>query len=193
MIQENDFDAVHDCQAVFRFLLHAIANPGEIVCIRPQAEKLRDNDRVMTALALTLLDKETCFAAPDDPAFAKKVSELTYAGQAAEKADFIFITQAVSRATTADIFAAATPGTLVEPHTNSVLFIGIEQFTEASACRLTGPGIKDTKSVGLPEYAKQWVRERDTMDYEYPTGVDLYFVTPAGELMALPRKVKMEG
>jgi alpha-D-ribose 1-methylphosphonate 5-triphosphate synthase subunit PhnH len=34
---------------------------------------------------------------------------------------------------------------------------------------------------------------RDSQHYEYPQGVDLLFVSPEGELFAIPRGVRQEG
>jgi len=147
----------------------------------------------LLTVALMLLDKETSFSAVDNEAFAKTAADLTYSKQVSEKADFIFVTEKCSREDIADIFSRATPGSLVEPHTNSVLIIAVDKFEETSCCCLIGPGINVSKQAGLTAYAKQWIVQRDLMEYEYPTGVDIYFVTARGELMAIPRKVRMEG
>lgn len=193
MIKENVFDEVHDCQGTFRYLLHAISNPGEIVDIQEYAQKLEGDHRAMLMLALTLLDKETSFWVADNDAFSKTLAELTYSRLAEERAGFIFITGTCPEDVIDSVFEKATPGSLIEPHTNSVLIIAIDDFNPKSTCTLKGPGIKTVKTVGLPEYAKKWLSKRDEMEYEYPAGVDLYFVSTKGALMAIPRKVKMEG
>lgn len=193
MIKEGIFDEVHDCQETFRLLLYAISNPGEIVSISEYAKKLEDKNQVMLLLALTLLDKETTFMVAGNEFFAKIVAELTYSRQAEAYANYIFISEKCSPELREKIFFQATPGTLVDPHTNSVLIIGVDQFDKSASCLLKGPGINGSKRAAFSEYAKQWILQRDSLEYEYPTGIDLYFVTPQGELMAIPRKVSMEG
>ncbi len=193
MLGENSFDEVHDCQATFRLMLHAISNPGEIVCIDEYAGKLNEEDGVMLMIALTLLDKETKFFAAGNREFAKAVTELTYSRHTNESAGFIFITKKIQNSDIAGIFARATPGTLVEPHTGSILLISVEGFDNEASCVMKGPGIDESKKAGLTEYAKRWIMQRNLMGYEYPAGIDIFFVTDFGEIMAIPRKVKMEG
>ena len=193
MIKESTFDEVHDCQGSFRCLLYAVSNPGEIVDIQDYAQKLEGENRAMLMLALTLLDKETSYWVADNDGFSKTLTELTYSRPAKEKAGFIFITGICSDDAIDNIFAKASPGSLVEPHTNSVLIIAVEDFAHKSTCSLKGPGIKTSKAAGLSDYAKKWLNKRDLMEYEYPAGVDLVFISSDGAMIAIPRKVKMEG
>ena len=193
MITESSFDDVHDCQECYRLLLYALSNPGEIVSVKEQACKLGEGNGVLLMLALTLLDKETSFFVADDEGFSKTVAELTYSKPVKDGANFIFVTRSCSTEDITDIFSGASPGSLPEPHTSSVLIITVDGFEDEPACTLKGPGIKQSKRVGLGEYAKRWIAQRDAMEYEYPMGVDLYFAASNGELMAIPRKVTMEG
>jgi alpha-D-ribose 1-methylphosphonate 5-triphosphate synthase subunit PhnH len=193
MIAANTFDEVHDCQAVFRQLLRAISNPGEIVSIAAPAANFHEPDGAMLALALTFLDKETVFTVVDDALLAQTFAQITYAGSREAQAGFIFITQPCAAGDIRAILEKATPGTLVEPHTGSTLFISVPEFPDTDSARLSGPGVQKSRSVGLTDYAKAWLEARDRMEYEYPMGIDLIFVTPAGDLMAIPRKITMEG
>jgi alpha-D-ribose 1-methylphosphonate 5-triphosphate synthase subunit PhnH len=193
MIKESVFDEVHDCQGSFRCLLHAISNPGEIVDFQEYACKFEGDHCIMLMLALTLLDKETSHWVVDNKAFSRTLTELTYSRPTEEKAGFIFITRTCSEAVIDSVFAEATPGSLVEPHTNSILMIAVDDFEQNGTCTLKGPGIKELKAAGLSTYARMWISKRDRMEYEYPEGVDIFFVSAKGALMAIPRKVKMEG
>jgi alpha-D-ribose 1-methylphosphonate 5-triphosphate synthase subunit PhnH len=193
MIQANAFDEVHDCQDVFRQLLQAISNPGAIVSIAASAAKLDDEGGAMLALALTLLDRETVFSVVDDALLAQSFAQLTYAGNRDVQAGFIFITKPCEAENIGKVLERATPGTLTEPHTGSTLFVSVPEFPGAASARLSGPGIKGARSVGLSDYAKAWLAARDRIEYEYPMGIDLIFVTPGGDVMAIPRKITMEG
>lgn len=194
MFEENSFDEVFDCQESFRLLLYAVSNPGEIVTgVRKHPEVKEEIDGRLMTLALTLLDKETSFSGENSALFAKTAAELTYSKLIDKNADFYFITEKSSPEGIKDIFSRVTPGSLVEPHRGSVLIIAVNAFEEEGSCILTGPGIKGAKQARLSQYAKQWIAQRDLNNYEYPTGIDLYFVSPLGEIMSVPRKVKMEG
>lgn len=193
MIDESTFDEVQDCQEIFRLLLHAASYPGEIVSIAAQAGKLAEKDKILLSLAFTLLDKETTFTVVDNDILAQTIAQLTYAKSLKEQAGLIFITKHYQSVEMNEIIAQAAPGTLTEPHLNSVLFIMVDGFVETGTVNLQGPGIKDSKPVGLTEYAIEWLNQRDRMEYEYPTGIDIFLVTLTGEIMAIPRKIKMEG
>jgi alpha-D-ribose 1-methylphosphonate 5-triphosphate synthase subunit PhnH len=198
MINENSFDEVHDCQEAFRKILFAVSNPGLTVSIADQANKLQTSKSVFLTIALSLLDKETSYCVLDDEDLSQTISDLTYSnktgyGDPEKSTGFIFVTEKCGSEEMEGIIDWAFPGTLIEPHTSSTLVIGIDGFENFETCRLKGPGIKDSIGAGLPEYAKAWVRQRDLMGYEFPTGIDLYFAALSGDLLMIPRKVKMEG
>ena len=58
---------------------------------------------------------------------------------------------------------------------------------------LQGPGIQETRTVLLPTQAWMWLEVRDAMQYEFPCGVDMFFVTPKGEWVGIPRTTKIGG
>ena len=61
------------------------------------------------------------------------------------------------------------------------------------AFSLTGPGIEGTVTVTLPAPCRAWLETRQAQAFEFPCGVDLYFLTPQGQVMGVPRKVKIGG
>lgn len=194
MIKANTFDEVHDCQESFRLMLRALSNPGEIVSLKEPAEKLEEENAVFITVALTLLDKETTFCVVDNATISEKITQVTYAKNVDKKiANFLFVTKICQDGQMEEIMSGIHPGTLAEPHTNCVLVIGIEHFPETDTCSLKGPGVQGSRRVCLPDEAMQWVKQRDKMEFEYPTGIDMYFAASNGELLAIPRKVKMEG
>lgn len=197
MINENSFDDVHDCQEAFRNILYAISNPGRIASISEQANKLQTEKSAVLTIALTLLDKETSYCVADNEDFAKTISELTYSSKVNFKssdksAGIIFVTEECGPDEINGIIGWANPGTLIEPHTSSILVVVVDKFNDTETCRLKGPGINEAISVGLPEYAREWIRQRDLIGYEFPTGIDIYFVTASGEIMIIPRKVSLK-
>ena len=194
MIETLIFDEVHDCQEAFRLLLKALSNPGEIVDIGTIMRKMEEDKPELFLLAATLMDKESKFSVVGDEKLAEKMKHYTYAAISdIEEADFLFAPESCSDNMMSEIIGKVKPGTLIEPHTNCVLVIGIDGIPKEETCKIYGPGVDGVRGVRIPDYAVKWIRQRDEMEFEYPTGLDLYFVTDKGELLALPRKVKMEG
>ncbi|WP_326907930.1 phosphonate C-P lyase system protein PhnH [Sedimentibacter sp. MB31-C6] len=194
MVQNSiTFDYVHDCQETFRLMLHAISNPGEIVNIKNHSDKLKDDFSHMLLLAVTLLDKETSYCVLDNEELDKLIAQLTYAYYKDENADYIFVSEKYSYEKMIDILIKSSPGTLVNPHANTTLIICDDMLGNPISLCLEGPGIKDSKTIEVSDYIKQWISTRDLMEYEYPLGVDLFFITKEGELLSIPRKVKMKG
>ncbi|MEW9121514.1 MAG: phosphonate C-P lyase system protein PhnH [Thermotaleaceae bacterium] len=194
MNYENCFDQEQDCQQIFRSLLHALSNPGEIQNIFQFTKEIKDPSGVIVSLAMTLLDKETSFSLIGAPELSEDISQMTYAKVLHEAgADFIFVMKKSTLEEIEKIMALASPGTLVEPHKNTVFIVGVEAFDGSGNCVWTGPGIQSSKAVSLDIYGRQWIEQRDWMNYEYPMGIDIFFVTPGGEIMGIPRNVKMKG
>lgn len=193
MVQNNMFDYVHDSQEIFRQMLYAISNPGEYVNIKKQMEKLEDNLRHLLVIALTLLDKETSYSVLGDDEFEKLLWQLTYADNRDEMASYIFVSQKCSEEKISEILSKCNPGTMTDPHTSTTLIISIDEDENHVLISFMGPGIKNSKTVEMSEYTKNWIIQRDIKNYEYPLGVDMYFVSKNGDLLSIPRKVKMKG
>ena len=211
MGREETFDEVHDCQEAFRLLLHAIANPGERVSLREQAEKLNrevggnvnlnreEGSNVnlifngMLLLARTLLDRETGFSVRGDASLADRIASATYSQKKTTNVPFLFVASDCEESARETVFMQATPGTLEEPHASTLILVAVEAFSPACPVAFSGPGIDGVITVPFSAYAQEWVRLRDKMAYEYPTGVDLLFLEPNGDMMMIPRKIEMAG
>lgn len=193
MVQNNMFDYIHDSQETFRLMLDAVSNPGQIVSISKQMEKSEDNLRHLLVIALTLLDNETSYSVVDDDGFEKLLGQVTYADNKDEMASYIFVSQKCSAEKITEILTKSNPGTMTDPHTSSTLIISADEDEKSVLISLLGPGIKSSKTVEIHEYVKQWIIQRDKINYEYPLGIDMYFVSRNGDLLSIPRKVKMKG
>lgn len=194
MIRENIFDEVHDCQETFRQLLDVISNPGRLAFISKQADKNGFEFPVLMTLAMTLLDNETSFDVVGNEQLAKTIADTTYSKRnKMNNAGFVFISKECNESEINQVLSNVFPGTLIEPHTSCTLIIELSDFSGEEIQIFKGPGIKDELEIKLPLYIKKWMEIRNAQEFEYPLGVDMYFVTPKGEIMAIPRKVKMEG
>jgi alpha-D-ribose 1-methylphosphonate 5-triphosphate synthase subunit PhnH len=174
-------------------MLHAISNPGEIVNIKNHAEKIRDDYEHLLALALTLLDKETSYCVSDNEMLDMLLGQSTYANHKDENADYIFVSEKCTEEKINDVLSKSSPGTLVDPHKSSTLIIYSDRLEDHVSLCLSGPGIKNSKTIEVSDYLKQWISKRDLIEYEYPLGVDLFFITKEGKLLSIPRRVKMKG
>ncbi len=190
------FDLVHDTQQIFRKLLRAHSFPGMIVDIGPDTHGVETWATIsspLTGIALTLLDAETSFCLWPRRASAEQdfLSHLTYGRRApAESAQFHFVLGGEE----ADIaLQAASVGTLVEPHLGATLIIEISRLDDAGTWTLRGPGISETARLGADGLGPGLLALRAQKCSEYPLGVDLVFVDPAGRLAAVPRTTRVQG
>jgi len=115
------------------------------------------------SVARTLLDNEVSFIVLGSPEFADEIASLTLAKQEPlESADYIFICDPGEMQTA---IQSAKCGTLADPHKSATVVI-------------QGSGLE-----------KEATALRDAQNYEYPQGIDLLFISGAGELFAVPRLV----
>ena len=187
-------DPVHDLQRVFRKLLAAMASPGTIVDLAPEAACI-DLDLPVAAnlllVALTLLDGETRFSIPsaDGEAASRTISRLTYAKPVPPgEADFLFV---LAGGDLAPALEAARTGTLIDPDLGATLIVLTDFVEEGGSLRLSGPGIEHSARLGLG-LPPGWVWARAARNREYPLGLDLLALDPRSRLVALPRTTLIE-
>lgn len=189
MKQLHTFDEVFDSQKVFRKALEALSNPGRTLSIAEQSEKLYGEQPGLLALAMTLLDASVSFCAPDDAELTEQILLHTHAAPVdAQEADFLFCTRAENL--TACIEAAKC-GTLADPHTGATILVRVPQ-EESVRVRLSGPGVDGALETEVPRDVLAAIRTRNAQAYEYPQGVDFFFLLPGDTILAIPRLVRME-
>ena len=186
LTKKHSFDMVFDSQKVYRLILEAMSSPARIVQINEYADKLYGDYPALLAVAMTLLDNEVSFHVCGNQPFADEIASLTLAKKAdIENADFIFTNNP-------NVIECAIEnakyGTLADPHKSATVII---QNDGKPNCRLTlsGPGINGQIEVAATQVVKDAVAMRDAQQYEYPQGIDLLFISGAGELFAIPRLV----
>lgn len=186
-------DPVHEAQAVFRQLLEAMSHPGFIVGVETTSEQPGVMGEAMTALALTLLDNDTCVWLDATLAESASVAEYLrfHCGsrltQSPGDADFALI-GSVESLPRLERFA---PGTAQYPERSATILIELTHLTGGPATVLEGPGIatkRDFDPVGLPDWFwSAWAVNHGA----FPLGVDLV-LTCGAELCALPRSTRVE-
>lgn len=195
MLTDNNFDMVFDCQKIFKGVMNAMANPGKIFHINEQCEKLDMDDSVPAAIAMTFMDNRSRLYVEGNEELYSVIREKTLAVKSeVEEADFIIATNIEKAADYhVKLIDYAKIGTLPEPHKSAMLIVGLEKFEGNNALLMKGPGIKDSREVKLPEAAKKWLSKRTEKKYEFPCGIDILFYTNQGEIMGIPRTLKVGG
>jgi alpha-D-ribose 1-methylphosphonate 5-triphosphate synthase subunit PhnH len=192
MKKAHDFDAVFDCQEVFRKLLEAFSNPGKAVDISNNAKKLKSSHGAYLAVAATLLDNETSFCVIGDAALSEMMQQFTY-GRPEElhASSFVFVLPGCDASQIENIISKASAGTMTEPHKSAVVFVREDSPKSGAGISIKGPGVNGEIIVPLSAYAARWLSLRREIAHEYPCGVDLAFMTDDGQIVAVPRLVQM--
>jgi len=189
LTRKHSFDLVYDSQKIFRLVLHAISNPASFVSIKEYADKLYGDAPEFMALAMTLLDNEVSFNTCKDHRLSEEITLLTHAGrEGAEHADFIFVR---NLSDLKNAIVKAKSGTLADPH-KSATFIIRNDGEPVYRLTLSGPGIDGRTAISASQTVKDAIELRDAQNYEYPQGIDLLFISHAGEMFAVPRLTRME-
>lgn len=195
MITENRFDPVFDCQQVFKALMNALARPGKIFSIAENAEKLGGENAPLMAAGLTLLDNWRKFFVCGAPELEEELRQMSYGiPSSVDEADYIFLPkESTGLSVCRQILSQAKIGTLAEPHKSATVFVTVDSLEGGEERELTGPGIDGTIQITLPKEGRMWIEERQQMEFEFPCGIELYFITPQGDLMGIPRKIRIGG
>lgn len=186
MKELHSFDEVFDGQKVFRSILEAMSNPGRRVSIAEQAAKMSGDNGTFLAIAMTLLDNEVSFSTCENQELSAEIELLTLSKETSmDAADFIFVEK---EEMLPEIFEKAKIGTLEDPQKSASIIIKVEKASDTEL-NLYGAGIKGMWKIEMPEIVKTAIDLRQAQNYEYPQGVDMMFVTNAGEIFCIPRLV----
>lgn len=173
-------DAAH----AFRACLTAMARPGHIVCVTG-AEPPAPLSLAAGVILLTLCDDDTpVYLAPghDRPDVRQWLAFHTGAPVVTDRAAAAFALGRWSRLIPLDVYAAGSDET---PERSATLIVERETLLPEGA-RLTGPGIRGSTHLSLPEVAP--FRHNHA---RFPRGLDFFF-TCGRQLAALPRSTIVE-
>ncbi len=183
----HNFNEVFDSQAVFRKILEGMSNPGRVVSVAEQKDKMFGDNGAMLALAMTLLDNEVSFYVCGSSSLSEELELITLAGKADVcDADFIFVAE--EKMLEAAI-SSAKCGTLSDPHKSATLLIH-DTGEKTHSITLYGPGINGFAEYRCSETVCHAIALRDARQYEYPMGIDMIFVTDDGNVTCIPRLVR---
>ena len=188
LTKKHSFDLVFDSQKIYRLILEAVSNPGKIVCLQKYASKLYGDAPNFLAVALTLLDNEVSFCVLGNNSLSDEISSLTRAQpDESEVADFIFICDSNDLEL---VIKTAKYGTLSDPHKSAIILIKNDNAPSLRTT-LSGPGIDGQSEHILTQTVTDAIMIRDSLNLEYPLGIDFFFISCTGDLLAIPRLVKV--
>lgn len=187
------FDFVHDGQKIFRKLLDAVANPGEIKNIEAEAGKFQGKYKSLLALGCTLLDNEEKMYVEKNPNLSAELHSLTLCRESElDTADYIFLSSEMNYGSMEQILRNVKHGTYADPQTSATVLLLCTSIEGEEAMTLRGPGIKEKKTLKVYPYIKRVIGIYHRLNIEYLLGVDLVFADEEGNILGIPRLVKME-
>ena len=140
------FDFVHDGQKIFRKLLDAVANPGEIKNIEAEAGKFQGKYKSLLALGCTLLDNEEKMYVEKNPNLSAELHSLTLCRESElDTADYIFLSSEMNYGSMEQILRNVKHGTYADPQTSATVLLLCTSIEGEEAMTLRGPGIKEKK------------------------------------------------
>lgn len=189
MKKMHDFDEVYDGQKVFRIMLEAMSNPGRMLSIEEQSEKMFGDYKTFLAIAMTLLDNEVSFHTFGNEELAKNISLFTLSKEVdLEKADFVFVER---ESDLQQAMEHAKEGTLADPHKSATLIIKTENSNK-NIVTIYGAGVDNKLKLQVSDTVVKAINLRDRQKFEYPQGIDMVFVTEDMKLFCIPRLVLRE-
>ena len=186
-------DPVDDAQSVFRAVMDAMARPGVATTIAPALTPPPLLSRGAGAIALTLLDYETPFWLDDELAAHDRVAQwLRFHTGAAltrdrQEAAFAFF----ARMPQVDRLEGFALGSAEYPDRSTTFVVQVGSLAGAETLRLSGPGIKDERSLALGLSPSGFVEHLQANHALFPRGNDFLLVTD-GAVVALPRSTRVE-
>lgn len=183
----DTFDAVFDSQRVFRCALQATAQPGKLFTLPPVGDAPPHE-----TLALALLDHEVtfCVVGGEGRPVGVCLSRMTGSRDVSvEEAEFALI----SGGDSGGEILKLSRGDLEHPERGATAIFAVERLGSGPvALRLSGPGVPDTRTLGIEGLSMSEVEAIRESRADYPLGVDVYLVDGAGQLAGLPRSTGLE-
>ncbi len=178
-------------QRTFRKLLEAMSNPGRTVELGKGNGKRENDYEWIFQVGECLLDSKVSYGLLGECEYLAGSLKTTQGMlKPIEESDYIFILVPYSDERIEEILSQCKSGVLSDPDQSSTIIILLESIEGKCSMRLKGPGIPGEVQYNYDDEIYRWVCKREQMNYGYPLGVDLIFVTGDGSMMALPRLVK---
>ena len=182
---------VLDAQQTFRLLLDSLAMPGLVVEVPDLVRPPAPLHSAAGALCLTLADMDTPVWI-DNGEDGAAGSWLRFHCNCPLVGDHAGAALAVATdARSLPQLETFSLGDPQYPDRSATLVVQVDELSEDSGWRLTGPGIESERRLAVQGLAEGFVQQREALAPLYPLGVDVFFV--AGSRVAgLPRTTRIE-
>lgn len=200
MTRETAFDQVFDSQAAFRALLDAMSRPGSVqrLPVVPTSPPPGFNGNALTILR-TLCDNRVTVgvaspAGADAEAWCEYVA-LNVGSPLAPSSDAGYVV--FDGAALHPDFATLGLGDPEYPEHGATAIVqvralGGEAGADALSLELSGPGVDGSRTLSVAGLHRDYLTARDRACSEYPLGIDMLLVGPAGRVTALPRSTTIQ-
>ncbi|MDR2421627.1 MAG: phosphonate C-P lyase system protein PhnH [Oscillospiraceae bacterium] len=183
-----DYEKAIIAQETFKAVMNAFARPFRETRL-PERALGGEESSAVKLLAFTLADNAVSLYVHNDGELDAGIRETTNAKPAgADKADFVILRGADGRG----MLSKVNRGSLPDPQKGATVIICVPELRGAARITAEGPGIAGSIVFGASECVAEYLREASALDAEYPMGFEMLFVTPRGEILAAPRRVRRE-
>lgn len=184
-------DTVHDAQTVFRSLLKALSEPGTIQRLRVNLQAPAPLHMATAAACLALMDYETtAWLADELDNDAVRTYLRFHCGlplvHEKSSANFAVLGSSLQQL---DLQGFAQ-GSMTYPDKSATLLIQVDDFFNGTEYQLTGPGIKDKRSIYISGLPTDFVNKWQANHAAFPQGVDVIFCS-GDAVVGLPRTSKI--
>jgi alpha-D-ribose 1-methylphosphonate 5-triphosphate synthase subunit PhnH len=182
-----------------------MARPGKLYQLPPVGQLLGSTSgkysqyETLATVLNTLLDHEVtfCLLGNDDTSFdlTPMLSAITGSRSTTrDKADYVVTLQAPEE----NLLPHLNPGNLLYPNMATTLISLVEELenelptkSTSPLLELSGPGIKSVQKLWVAGTNATFFNTLNDINAGYPTGIDIFWLTPAGKLVGLPRSSKI--
>jgi len=163
----------------FKSLMRSLAYPGDIYTILPVF------DSYLLGAASSLLYSEVSYfyEGKENMDTIKAITNPKV--EVIEKADYIFCEKM-----DVNVLLHAKCGTFKDPDFSAVVLFTCKEF-KGLHVKLKGAGILGEKIISLP-IDKSFVTQFNAKNKDFPLGIEVYFLSQKGEILALSRTTKLE-
>lgn len=184
-------DTVHDAQIVFRSLLKALSEPGTIQRLRVNLQAPAPLHKATAAACLALMDYETtAWLADELDNDAVRTYLRFHCGlplvHEKSSANFAVLGSSLQHLD----LQAFSQGSTIYPDKSATLLIQVDDLENGIEYQLTGPGIKEKRSICVDGLPADFVNKWQANHAAFPQGVDVIFCS-GDAVLGLPRTSKI--
>lgn len=179
-------------QKIFRKIMEAFSYPGKILDLECQREYRGDLFAPTIEIALTLLDGEVSLYVGGRNELSQEEIQIrtNVEEKSLDTADYVIFPLDQGPKIKDDL-GRLKIGTLINPQLSATAIIEVEGLSNDGPLVLSGPGIKDTSFLNI-EGPVDWLKERSTINENFPLGIDIILVDKNGRVVCLPRTTEIK-